>query len=168
MEGDKQKLASYLTDILYREMCDYTGRKVCYNNLLRFLRKLEIEDFEYKQDFVKKLILERVTQKVLQNKVTSVLLRSDISFEQEQEIKSWSIKGVYPSEAGLYINPEELSESERFTEKYISLFGGEKAQILHAVRKRPLRYVPIYNRLSLTSSDQIQTYMKEERQAISQ
>lgn len=168
VEWDKQELASYLTDILYKEMCDYTWKKVCYNNLLRFLRKLEIEDFQYKEDFVKKLILERVSKKVLQDKVTSVLLRSDISFEQEQEIKSWSIKGIYPSEAGLYVNPEELTESERFSQNYVSLFGGKKAQILHAVRKRDLRYVPIYNKLSLLTSDEIQTYIKEERQAIGQ
>lgn len=168
VEGDKQELAKYLTDILYKEMCDYTGKKICYNNLLRFLRKLEIEDFQYKEDFVKDLILERVTRKVLQDKVTSVLLESDITFEQEQEIKSWNISWVYPSEAGLYVNPEELIESEKFAEKYIALLGWKKSEILHAVRKRELRYVPIYNKLSLVVSDEIQTYIREERQAIGQ
>ncbi len=165
-QWNKQKLVEYLTDIVYTEICDYTEKKTCYDNLLRFLRKLEIENFEYTEDVIKKYISERITKKVLQEKVTSVLLENTISFEQEQEIRSWNIPWVYPTEAGLYVNPEELSQPEQFSEKYIALFGGKKSDVLHAIRKRDLRYVPIYNKLSLVVSDEIQTYIQEEKQAI--
>jgi len=37
-----------------------------------------------------------------------------------------------------------------------------------AVRKRDLRYVPIYNKLSLVVSDKLRQYLEDENRAISQ
>jgi len=103
-------------------MCDFETQTSCYNALLRFLRVLEIPDFEYTEDFIKEVIAQRVISRISQNKVTSVLLGRDISIEQETEIKSWNMAGLYPSEAGFYVNPEEITDPEAFAQRYVSLF----------------------------------------------
>jgi len=165
---DKSKLSEFLTDVLYEEMCDILRRDSCYDDLLRFLRVLEISDFSYNESFIKELILERVISRVSQNKITSVLLQSELTLEQEQSIISWNLEWVYPWANGLYINPEEINAPEAFAENYISLFGGEVDDVLFAIRQRDLRYIPIYNKLSLTISDKIEQYIEEENIKISQ
>jgi hypothetical protein len=77
-------------------MCDFETQISCYNALLRFLRILEIPDFQYTQEFIKDIIAERVISRISQNKVTSVMLNREITIEQELEIKSWNISGIYP------------------------------------------------------------------------
>jgi len=168
IEWDREELWRFLTDLLYEEMCDFETQTSCYNALLRFLRVLEIPDFEYTEDFIKEVIAQRVISRISQNKVTSVLLGRDISIEQETEIKSWNMAGLYPSEAGFYVNPEEITDPEAFAQRYVSLFWWNQEDIVFAVRKRDLRYVPIYNKLSLVVSDKLRQYLEDENRAISQ
>jgi hypothetical protein len=90
--------------------------------MLRFLKVLEIPDFQSEESAVKQQILERVQQRISQNKITSVKLRDVLSPEEEQLIFSWNLQGVYPSENGLYINPEELTQKDIFANYYQNLF----------------------------------------------
>jgi len=90
--------------------------------MLRFLKVLEIPDFQSEESAVKEKILERVQQRVSQDKITSVKLRDALSPEEEQIIFSWNIQGVYPSEIGLYVNPEELTQKDIFADYYQNLF----------------------------------------------
>lgn len=163
IEGDKEKLKSFLTDILYKEMCYLKDNSDCYDDMLRFLRVLEIKDFRADKAYVKWMIADRLDIKLESNRVTSVKLLWDVSPSQEQEIFTWNMSGVYPSENWLYVNPEELSEKELFATKFIDLFWGDYNDILYAVRGRDLRYIPIYNKLSLLGSDEIEQYIKDER-----
>ena len=168
IEWDKWKLALFLTNILYKEMCYLKNRNECYNDMLRFLKVLEIPEFETSEVYIKDRVLEEVQKRLSKNKVTSMLLRDDISPDHEKLILSWWIPWVYPSEAGLYINPEELLQKELFSEKYITIFGGNAEDIKHAVRQRDLRYIPIFQKLSLLGYDEVSQYLEEEREAIKQ
>jgi len=168
IEWDKQKLTLFLTNILYKEMCYLRSEKDCYNDMLRFLKVLEIPDFQSEESAVKEKILERVQQRVSQDKITSVKLRDALSPEEEQIIFSWNIQGVYPSEIGLYVNPEELTQKDIFADYYQNLFWGNTEDILYSIRQRDLRYIPIFQRLSLIGSDEILQYIEEESQALRQ
>lgn len=165
---NKTELWEFLTDILYREMCEFHSYSDCYSDVLSFLRVLDIEDFKKDELYIKQIISERVGSLISKTKVTSVLLNTEISFEQELEVKSWNMLWVYPSENGLYVNPEELLNPEEFAKKYTEYFWGWYDQNLYAVRKRDLRYIAIYRKLSLSLSDEIEKYIQEEKQAISQ
>lgn len=168
IEWDKWKLSVFLTDILYKEMCYLKPREDCYDDMLRFLRVLEIEDFSVSEEYIKGLIEEKVRSQVAKNKVTSVRLESELTPEQEKQILSWNILWVYPNESGLYVNPEELMQKDLFAENYINLFWGNKEDVLYAVRQRNLRYVPIFQKLSLLWSDEILQYIEDENQALKQ
>ncbi len=168
IEWDKPKLEAFLTDMLYNEMCYIKTSQECYNELLRFLRVLEIPDYVFTEEYIKDLISENVEQKITKDKITSVKLREALSPEDEKTILSWWIAWVYPSENGLYINPEELINPEQFSQLYVWLYGGDVDQIIYAVRSRDLRYVPIYQKLSLATSDEIEQYISDENQALAQ
>ncbi len=168
IEWDKWKLATFLTDILYKEMCYLKDYSDCYSDLLRFLRVLEISDFQTSEAFLKEKIREKITEKISKTRVTSVRVKESLSPEDELEIISWNLPGVYASVNGLYVNPEELVNPEIYVEKYISLFGWSEDSVLFQVRKRDLRYVPIYPKLSLLISDEISQYIQDERRAISE
>ncbi len=164
IEWNKEKLILFLTDILYKEMCYLKDNSDCYDDMLRFLKVLEIGDFEANEEYLKGRILKRLQQKISKTKVTSVKLLADISPEQEKTVLEWNIPWVYPGINGLYVNPEELKQKELFVNKYIELFGWVYKDIDFKVRSRDLRYIPIYNKLSLLWSDEIEQYIRDESQ----
>jgi hypothetical protein len=75
-----------LQDIVYQQICYLKSRRDCKDNLLKYLRVLEIEEYEHSEEFIKKLLLERIQQKLLQTKVTSVFLDKKLSNEQISRI----------------------------------------------------------------------------------
>ena len=164
IEWNKEKLKVFLTDILYKEMCYLKDASDCYDDMLRFLRVLEIWDFQSDEEYIKWRIRGRLSQKLSQTKVTSVKLLGDISPEEEIEVTSWDIAWVYPGVNGLYINPEELEQKELFANKYVELFWWKYEEILYSIRSRDLRYIPIYNKLSLLGSDEVEQYIRDEAQ----
>ena len=168
IEWSKQRLAVFLTDVLYKEMCYLTSYNDCYDDMLRFLRVLEIPDFDASEEAIKEKILERVQTKISKNKVDSVRLRESLTAEQQAEVLSWNILWVYPNDSWLYVNPEEILQKDYFAQQYMNMFWGNKEDIIHAIRQRDLRYIPIYQKLSLLGSDELQQYIDEEKIALKQ
>lgn len=168
IEGDISELAEFLSKVLYKEMCYLKDHNDCYNDMLRFLRVLEIEDFIHAEEYIKESILKKLTERLSKNKVTSVRLRESLTAQDESDVLTWGIIGVYPGSSWLYVNPEELLQATLFAEKYVELFWWNKADVEHAVRSRDLKYIPIYQKLSLISSDEVEQYIDDERQALGQ
>lgn len=166
--GDKSKLAVFLTDILYKEMCYLSSYSDCYDDMLRFMKVLEIPEFEQSEEYVKAMILERLQTRLAKTKVDSVRIKDFLTPEQESLVLSWNITWVYPNETGLYVNPQEIIQKDLFAQYYVNTFWGNQQDIIHAVRQRDLRYIPIFQKLSLLWSDEIEKHISEERQALKQ
>ncbi|NDK09522.1 penicillin-binding protein 2 [Candidatus Gracilibacteria bacterium] len=168
IKGDKGKLGIFLTNLVYKEICYLKESEECYNDMLRFLKVLEINDFNQEEEYLKGLISKEIVERISKTKVTAVRLKDSLSPDEESQTIKWGIKGVYPGPNGLYVNPEELVQVEAFVEKYIDLFGGAEKDVLTSIRKRDLRYIPIYRKLSLLASDELSQYISDENQALSQ
>lgn len=166
MEWDKQKLADFLTDIVYDELCLGKTEKECESALSRYLRVLEVEDFEYDEKFIKGILSEKIITKLLQTKVTSVLIDKELKEEDIEAIKKLHIQWLYPTDTHLYINPEEFDNNEINITKLAPILNIEIEDLTNLTRKRDLRYVPIINRLSIEKSDYIKNYLSEEKDAI--
>ncbi len=166
VEGDKERLIDFLTEIVYKETCNGQSYEVCYRELLRFLRVIDIPDFVMQEAYILSIIGERIRDRVYRDKVTSVLLRENLSPEHEVLFLSYNMRWVYPTPIGLYINPEELYERELFIERYIGVYGWEYDDILFRIRQRNLRFVPIVSKLSIRTYDEIQAHLREEIQAL--
>jgi len=162
IEGDIDALRDYMTDILYSEMCYLKNIDNCYRDMLRFFKVLEIPDFKNEKSFVKKLISEKLLSLFSEKMVTSVLLKQWLSPDEEREIISWDFKWVYANENGVYVNPEEIWEREAFATQYQKYFWWEYEDIIYSLRQRERRYIPIFSKLSLGSSDTIEQMIEEE------
>ncbi|MDD3646309.1 MAG: penicillin-binding protein 2 [Candidatus Gracilibacteria bacterium] len=167
IEGDKQKLSDFLIDIVYNELCLNKKQTVCKNNLLKYLRVLDIENFAFEEKFIKDLLKEKVVSKLVQTKVTSVMIDKELTNFEINQIKNLNITGLYPGEKYLYINPEEFNDSDENIKELSKIIGTNEERLKNLTRKRDLRYIPIINKLSISSSEYILEYIKDEKEAIS-
>ncbi|QFR39381.1 penicillin-binding protein 2 [Candidatus Gracilibacteria bacterium 28_42_T64] len=166
MEGNKDKLQKFLTEVSYKQLCYLNSKKECYKNLLKFLRVLEIEDFRKDELLIKDLISAYLTPKLNQTKVNSVFIDKELDNEEITQIINLGIKGLYPSGQFLYVNPEEIDSDEYASKELSSILGMTEKKIKHLIRKRELRYIPVLNKLSISVSEYIKNYLEEENIAL--
>lgn len=163
---DKAKLILFLRDIIFSEICLWKDENTCKTNLITFLKVLDLEDFEYTDEYVNKKILERLKEKLSETKITSVLLTDDLTEDQAVEIKSLWLKWVYINKTNLYINPEEVLDKTRVALKLSKVISILQTRIENMIRKRNKRYAPILSKLSIESSEKIEKYITEEKDAL--
>ena len=166
LEWNKDKLAILLTDIVYKELCYLKSVNDCRVWLSRFLGVLEIQNFRMNEDFIKELIIKRVNERINRNRVTSVLIRDNLTNAQSYELDKLNLAWVYVNWANLRINPEEILDDDFVATKISETLWSNFDTIKHLIRKRDLRYVVILNKLSISSSEEIKQRIEDEKQAI--
>lgn len=166
IEWDKQKLSDFLIDIVYNELCLNKKQNICKTNLLKYLRVLDIENFTFEEKFIKDLLKERIVSKLVQTKVTSVMIDKELSNFEINQIKNLNISWLYPWEKYLYVNPEEFNNSDENIKELSKIIWTNEERLKNLTRKRDLRYIPIISKLSITSSEYIFEYIKDEKEAI--
>jgi hypothetical protein len=72
---------------VYKELCYLKTRDNCYENTLKFLRVIEIEDFVKDEDKIKGLLYDRLKEKILREKVTSVFIDVELSKDSLKKIQ---------------------------------------------------------------------------------
>lgn len=167
MEWDKTQLVYFLQDLVYKQICLLKSSKDCKNNLLKYLKVLDIEDFENSETFVKKKLYERLSERLSQTKVTSVFINKELDISQINSVINMWLSWIYPSWSFIYANPEEISDANAVAEKLWPIIWIEKEQLSNLLRKRELRYIPIINRLSISVSQYLKDYLDDEKEAIS-
>lgn len=166
MPWDKWKLSIFLRDIVYKQTCYLQSKKDCYQNILKFLKVPEIEDFSSEKNSIKELILKNIQEKLAKTKVTSVLLAEEIDNEKIISLSNLNMRWVYPNGNVLYVNPEEISDEVYVASKISSIIWIEEETVKKLIKKRELRYIPIINRISISLSDEVKKFINEENEAI--
>ncbi len=165
LEGNKTKLANFLTDIVYREICASKTTHECKKWLNKFLWVLEVPDFRMNEVYLKDRILSRVNERISRTKVTSVLLKDNLTVEQAFELEKLHLSGVYINGSNLFVNPEEIVDAPFVANRVALVIWEEKDTIEHLIRKRVLRYLLIQTKLSISTSDYLKTKLAEEKEA---
>ncbi|MFK7780201.1 MAG: penicillin-binding protein 2 [Candidatus Gracilibacteria bacterium] len=166
MKGDKTQLSYFLQDLIYKQICYLKSADECKNNLLKYLRVLEIEDYEHSEKFIKKLLLDKMQEKLRQANVTSVFLDRELNNEQISQVVNLGIAGIYPTGNYLYVNPEEISNVSLASEKLSPIIGYSNEDLEHLLRKRKLQYIPIINKVSIHVSEYLKEFLDDENEAI--
>lgn len=164
--GDKNKLANFLTEVVYRDICYLKSAMECKNSLSKFLWVLDIPDFRMNEDYLKWKILEKNSSDVNRTKVTSVLLKSDLTNEESFELERLNLAWVYVNSERLYVNPEEVVQDDFVASQIQSVIGWEEENIKNLIRKRDLRYIVILRKLSISTSEYVKDELEEETQAL--
>jgi len=164
---DKEKLSNFLVDIVYNESCLNKSDILCKTNITKYLKVLEIDNYQSDEKFIKDLLKDRIVDKLIQTKVTSVLIEKELSSDEITQIKNLNISWLYPWEKYLYVNPEEFDNNDDNIKKLSKIIWTNEERLKNLTRKRELRYIPIINKLSIDSSDYISSYIKDEKDALS-
>lgn len=163
---NKAKLVLFLREIVFRETCVWQDREDCKNNVLKFVKKVEIEDFTYSDDYIKTLIQDELLKRVSKEKVTSVLLAQWLVWDTPEVIKELNLPGVYITLDNIYINPEEILDIKWVAEQIAPLISFPVETVEYLIRKRTVKYIPILTRLSINESSELKDYIEEEQAAI--
>ncbi|MDD2871402.1 MAG: penicillin-binding protein 2 [Candidatus Gracilibacteria bacterium] len=167
MEGDKGQLAYFLQDLVYKQICYLKSANDCKENTLKFLKVIDIENFDSSEVSIKKLLLEKIKEKISQTKVTSVFINKQLDANQLSNVINLGISGIYPSGNYLYANPEEISNPDAVAEKLGPIINMSKQDLAYLMRKRELRYIPIINKISIHVSEFLKNYLEDEKKTIS-
>jgi stage V sporulation protein D (sporulation-specific penicillin-binding protein) len=159
---DKLKLTKFLTDIVYKELCYLKSKNSCYENTLKFLRLLEIENFTKDEAIIKKLIFTRLKKKIYQKRVTSVFVDIELDKNKLKKIKSFQYSGIYIRNSFLYINPEEIVNNDWVVDNISPILWLKKDRFRSLIKKRDLRYVQIINKISIHIWEEIKKYLFDE------
>ncbi len=166
MEWDKWKLAHFLIDIIYNETCLKNSSSKCYKNLIRYLKVLEIPDFNNSTTFVKSLIEERIVSRLKETKVTSVMIDRELNDFQSEKIKNLNLTWLSIINNFVYVNPENFSNDDITIKSLSDIMSIEEDRLKVLTRQRDLRYIPIFNKLFISSTEYVRDYIKEEKEAI--
>ena len=166
MKWDKVKLAYFLRDIVYKQLCEKKSSEECKDNLLKYLRVLEIENFNNSEKFIKDLLLDKMNKKLASSKVTSVFIDYELDNEWISKVINMAIEWIYPTWNYVYANPEEIQNLPLAAEKLSTVFPYTKEKLEYMLRKRDLRYIPIINKVSIHVSEYLKNYLDEEKQAL--
>jgi hypothetical protein len=75
-----------LQDLVYKQICLLKSNNECKKNLIKYLKVLDIENFENSETFVKKMLYERLSKRLSQTKVTSVFIDKELDISQINSI----------------------------------------------------------------------------------
>ena len=166
IEGSKVKLQDFLTDVVYKESCENVSNKICYNNVLKFLKVIELEEFNNDEIYIKSLIWETLNKKINQEYVTSVFIDRELEQDKIDLIKSFAYAWVYPTFPYLYINPEEITQLKTVAGSLSPVLWIDSDDLEYMMRKRKIRYVQILSKLSISVSEYVKTILEEEQSAM--
>ena len=164
--GDKAKLIIFLRGIIFTELCIWKEIKLCKENLVKFLKVLDLEDFEYTEEYILGKITKKLEGKLSETKITSVLLYDSLTESDSINIKVLWLKWVYINKANLYVNPEEVVNKNRVVWELSKIIPILEARVEHLIRKRDKRYVKLISKLSIESSEKIEKYISDEKDAL--
>ncbi len=163
---DKGRLSIYLKDIVYKQLCQIKAWDDCYNNMLKFLKVLEIPDFKFDEIYIKDLIFKEIQNKLSKTKVTNVVIWENLEQEKIDKLALLKLTGIYINWLNVYANPEEIIDVKETALKLKQFFIYDNTELQNLLKKRIVRYIPIVNKLNISLSDDVKKYIEEEKDAI--
>lgn len=168
--GSKDRLVSFLVDIVYLDLCSKQVDEKCQENIFAFTKTDRPPDFSTNEEGIRMMIRSEITKRFDKEFVDFVLVKESLSSDELTSIGALSHSGISLVLGNLYVNPTLFSDDERamYSAKLQGLFNISKENADFFLSKRPVRYVKILRRMNLATKDFIDTRMKEEKEVIAQ
>jgi cell division protein FtsI/penicillin-binding protein 2 len=103
--GSKERLASFLSDIVFEELCIKQAPDACLEHLLSFLKVNELPDYIYSDAYVKGKISEEVKKRVHKEWIDSIIIKENAPQDMLDSVNSLAFSGVYTSLNNIYADP---------------------------------------------------------------
>jgi cell division protein FtsI/penicillin-binding protein 2 len=160
--GSKERLASFLSDIVFDELCVKQSPDICYEHLLSFLKQTELPDYIYADAYIREKISGEVTKRVNKEWIDSVIVKEAAPQDMLDTVSSLAFSGIYTSLNNIYADPTRITNPADLAHKLASILNIEERSLTKTLSKRPARYVRILRRLSFAAKEKVDTRIATE------
>ncbi|EKE26285.1 MAG: hypothetical protein ACD_4C00344G0005 [uncultured bacterium (gcode 4)] len=161
----KEKLIIFLTDIVQEEICQNNSAEECFDNLLSFLKKNELDDFLYETNYIKTKIQEEVRTRVEKKYVDSVLIKPNLNENEIASVSKLWLDWVFLVINNLYADPTKVDQN-KISKSLSDIIWMSESDIRDITKKREVRYAKFLSKLSLQIKDKIDLRITNEKNAI--
>lgn len=165
-EWDKQKLEDFLVEVTFEQFCIKKEEDVCQENVTSFVKKYEIEDFVYEENYIKNLLREEIKNKINKKTLDSVIIKDNLEQKNVDEIKAMNIQWLYFITNNLYADPTKIVDKIWATNYLGEKLWISKDELDNKLKLRPIRYVSIVKRLNIDLKDNIEKRIDSESQSV--
>ena len=158
----KEKLITFLTDIVQEEICQNNSAEECFDNLLSFLKKNELDDFLYETNYIKTKIQEEVRTRVEKKYVDSVLIKPNLNENEIASVSKLWLDWVFLVINNLYADPTKAVQN-KISKSLSDFIWMSESDIRDITKKREVRYAKFLSKLSLQIKDKIDLRITNEK-----
>lgn len=169
--GSKEKLETFLVDVVFEEICSKKSDDRCTENLFNYLKQIPDDDFVTDDTSVKQKIREDVHRKISKEFIDSVIVKENLSDKETKDLAdltegSGTAFGVINN--SLYVDPTQVQDRDAMTARLMNTIGLSKEELDFKLSKRTVRYVKILRKMGLATRDMIDARIKAEKINIAQ
>lgn len=169
--GSKEKLETFLTDVVFEELCSKKIDDRCVENLFTYLRQIQDENFIADDVSVKNKIREDIHRRISKEFIDSVIIKENLNEKEIYDLKElteWSGSAFGVINNSLYVNPTQVGNKDILVEKLMNLLSLSKEELDFKLSKRTVRYVKILRKMGLSTRDMIDARVQAEKINIAQ
>ena len=164
--GSKDRLASFLSDLVFEELCVKQAPDACYDHLLGFLKTTELVDYVYSDAYVKGKIEDEVKKRVNKEWIDNVLIKENAPQEMLDSVNSLAFSGVYTSLNNVYADPTQIGNPADMSHRIAAILDIPEKDLTKKLERRPARYVRILRRLSFATKEKVDSRIENENAQI--
>ncbi|MFA6091006.1 MAG: penicillin-binding transpeptidase domain-containing protein, partial [Candidatus Gracilibacteria bacterium] len=169
--GSKEKLETFLTDLIYEELCSKQPEEHCRDNIFDYLRKTEDDGFIMNDIIIKNQIHEEIQRKISKEFIDSVIIKENLNQKEIHDLEyltvgSGSSFGIINN--SLYVDPTKVEDKVGMTTKLMGILSLSKNELDFKLSNRTTRYIKIIRKMNLSTRDMIDVRMQAEKVNIAQ
>lgn len=169
--GSKEKLETFLTDVVFEEVCSKRSDDRCAENLFNYLKQVQDDNFVATDASVKSKIQDDIHRKISKEFIDSVIIKENLTDKEMVDLKdmtdgSGSAFGIIND--SLYVDPTKVENKDSITTFLMNTLGLSKEELDFKLSKRTVRYVKILRKMGLSTRDMIDARVKAEKINIAQ
>ena len=169
--GSKEKLETFLTDLVFEEICTKKADDVCVDNMFNYLRQTPEDSFSANESDIKVRLKEDINRRISKEFIDSVIVKEDLSDKEISDIH-YLIDGSGSTFSlimkSLYVDPTKLQNKDPLVTSLMSQLSLSKEELDFKLSKRTVRYVKILRKMNLSTKDLIDARVKAEKENIAQ
>ncbi len=165
-EGSQDRLATFLTDLLWTEFCPNNGGDACIDALSTYLKRDLRQEVDITISDAKDILRTTLLTK-MQSPIDAVQIGEKLTADQMRAIEALGDPSLYFVVDNLYVNPTKVSlPSMNLAIALSSILSIPAETIDPKLQIASRRYLLILNRMSLSMRDAVQERIDNEKLAI--
>ena len=164
--GSKEKLATFLTDVVYEEICSKKADDACASNVFDYIKQTQDDEFVVTEANIKARLQDDITKRITKQYVDFVIVKENLNERELIDAKNLASSSGSAFSVGLnalYVDPTKLGDKDLLIPGMISMFGLTQEEANFKLSKRTVRYVKILRKMGLATRDTLDARISSEK-----